>query len=129
MDFRKIVKENARDEWEDLKRHWTASSKPKGQKEFDQAAEWNKAHPELTCDRCGFTSRNEDYFDVDGDEILCDKCRRGSVNESGSTIRKKIDGKTAKKWYEWLKEENMGCCHLSVGQDCQERHLHLHGLA
>ena len=37
------------------------------------------------------------------------------MNESGS-IRKKIDGKTAKQWYEWLKEENMGCCHLSVGQ-------------
>ena len=40
---------------------------------------------------------------------------RKIVNES-SSISKKIDGKTAKKWYEWLKKENMGCCHLSVGQ-------------
>ena len=87
MKFKKIVKENARDEWEDLKRHWTASSKPKGQREFDQAAEWDKAHPEITCDRCGFASRNEDYFRVEGDEVLCDQCRRG-MNESRKPTKK-----------------------------------------
>ena len=37
------------------------------------------------------------------------------IVEEASSIRKKIDGKTAKQWYEWLKKENMGCCHLSVG--------------
>ena len=82
MKFKKIVKEGAREEWEDLKAHWTASSKPKMHDQFEYNREWNKAHPELTCDRCGFASRNEDYFDVDGDEVLCDKCRRGMTEES-----------------------------------------------
>ena len=81
MKFKKIVKEDAREEWEDLKAHWTASSKSKMHDQFKAAGEWNKAHPEITCDRCGFTSRHEDFFGIEGDEILCDKCRRG-MNES-----------------------------------------------
>ena len=32
-----------------------------------------------------------------------------------SKLTDKIDGKTVKEWYEWLKEEDMGCCHMSVG--------------
>ena len=98
MKFKKIVKENARDEWEDLKRHWTASSKPKGQKEFDQASEWNKAHPEITCDRCGFTSRNEDYFEIAaGGDIVCDDCRHkmAMTNEA----KKKRVSKEEDNWY------------------------------
>lgn len=43
---------------------------------FEALFESSEIHPELTCDRCGFTSRQEDYFDIVGDEILCDKCRR-----------------------------------------------------
>lgn len=39
-------------------------------------------HPEITCDRCGFTSRQEDYFDIEGDEILCYRCRRGIASEA-----------------------------------------------
>ena len=85
--MKRIKNEGAREEWEDLKRHWTASSKPKGQREFDQAAEWDKAHPEITCDRCGFASRNEDYFRVEGDEVLCDNCIRG-MNESRKPTKK-----------------------------------------
>ena len=83
--------EGAREEWEDLKRHWTASSKPKGQREFDQAGEWNKAHPELTCDRCGFTSRNEDYFEVAaGGDIVCGDCRHkmAMTNEARKPMKK-----------------------------------------
>ena len=48
---------------------------------FEALFESSEIHPELTCDRCGFTSRQEDYFDIVGDEILCDRCRRG-MNES-----------------------------------------------
>ena len=59
-------------------------------------------------------SEIENPMHNESSEPTCGKCRR-RVNES-SSIRKKIDGKTAKQWYEWLKEENMGCCHLSVGQ-------------
>lgn len=81
MKFRKIVKEDAREEWEDLKAHWTASSKSKMHDQFRDVGAWNKAHPVITCDRCGFTSRHEDFFGIVGDEILCDKCRRG-MNES-----------------------------------------------
>ena len=88
MKFKKIVKEDAREEWEDLKAHWTASSKPKMHDQFKAAGEWFKAHPELTCDRCGFTSRNEDYFGIEGDEVLCDKCRRGTANEARKPTRK-----------------------------------------
>ncbi len=40
-------------------------------------------HPELTCDRCGFTSSQEDYFDIIGDEILCGRCRRKLIKEKG----------------------------------------------
>lgn len=32
---------------------------------------------------------------------------------------KKIDGKTVKKWYEWLKKEDCGCCHLSIGETAE----------
>jgi len=34
--------------------------------------EGSEMHPEITCDRCGFTSSQEDYFGIEGDEILCD---------------------------------------------------------
>lgn len=88
MKFRKIVKEDAREEWEDLKAHWTASNKPKMHDQFKAAGEWNKAHPELTCDRCGFTSRHKDFFGVKCDEILCDKCRREMANEARKPIKK-----------------------------------------
>lgn len=27
----------------------------------------------------------------------------------------KIDGKTLKSWYEWLKEQDCGCCHMKIG--------------
>ena len=27
----------------------------------------------------------------------------------------KIDGKTLKNWYEWLKEQDCGCCHMKIG--------------
>ena len=27
----------------------------------------------------------------------------------------KIDGKTLKGWYEWLKEQDCGCCHMKIG--------------
>ena len=27
----------------------------------------------------------------------------------------KIDGKTLKDWYEWLKEQDCGCCHMKIG--------------
>ena len=96
--------------------------KPKGQKEWDAAKEWfakngKKADEssEVECDGCGRIVHDDDV-EIVGDQVLCYNCRRGSVNESGPTIRKKIDGKTVKEWYEWLKKENMGCCHLSVGQ-------------
>lgn len=65
---------------EGINSHWTASNKSKMHDQFRDVDEWNISHPEITCDRCGFTSRYEDFFDVDGDEILCDKCRRG-MNE------------------------------------------------
>jgi hypothetical protein len=43
---------------------------------FEALFESSEIHPKLTCDRCGFTSRQEDYFDIVDDEILCDRCRR-----------------------------------------------------
>ena len=27
----------------------------------------------------------------------------------------KINGKTLKDWYEWLKEQDCGCCHMKIG--------------
>lgn len=27
----------------------------------------------------------------------------------------KIDGKTLKGWYEWLKDQDCGCCHMKIG--------------
>ena len=97
MKFKKIAKEGAREEWEDLKAHWTASRKPKMHDQFEYNREWNKAHPEITCDRCGFTSRYEDYFGIEGDQILCDKCRRG-MNEARKPT-KKAQKKEEQWWF------------------------------
>lgn len=146
--MKRRMNEDAREEWQDLKKHWNASRKPKGQREWDSVTrsisaskkageprykyedivdydgeEWivkgswvredkgeneyklvnmddtetiyvlqseiekpmhesSEIHPELTCDRCGFTDRQEDYFDIVGDEILCDRCRRRLMKES-----------------------------------------------
>ena len=37
--------------------------------------ESSRMHPELTCDLCGFSSDQEDHFDICGDKIVCDMCR------------------------------------------------------
>ena len=38
--------------------------------------ESSKMHPELTCDRCGFKSSNEDYFTIAaGGDIVCRDCQ------------------------------------------------------
>ena len=100
MKMKRKANEGAREEWEDLKRHWTASRKPKGQREFDQAGEWNKAHPEITCDGCGYTSRNEDYFEVVDGKLLCDRCREDIDMERGVGESRKAKAKPRRKW--WL---------------------------
>ena len=50
--------------------------------------EWKKAHPELTCDRCGFTSRQEDYFSIaDNGDIVCYSC--ATMNEARKPMNRK----------------------------------------
>lgn len=101
MKNKKIVKEGSREEWEDLKSHWTASRKSKMHDQFKAAGEWNKAHPELTCDRCGFKSRNEDYFTISaGGDMVCRDCQHkfAMTNEAKNPMKK--SQKKSKWWFD-----------------------------
>lgn len=61
--------------------------------------EGSEIHPELTCDRCGFTSRQEDYFDIEGDEILCYRCRRGIASEAMKKRSRRHSNDAAEGWF------------------------------
>ena len=61
--------------------------------------EGSEMHPEITCDRCGFTSRQEDYFDIEGDEILCYRCRRGIASEAMKKRGRRHSNDAAKGWF------------------------------
>lgn len=63
----------------------------------------------------GTGARGYRYAGLNKEDPYIVLVNKGVRMYESSSIRKKIDGKTAKQWYEWLKEENMGCCHLSVG--------------
>lgn len=38
--------------------------KKKREAEKVDESDWDDAHPEITCDRCGFADSQEDYFQI-----------------------------------------------------------------
>lgn len=55
--------------------------KKKREAEKVDESDWDDAHPEITCDRCGFTDNQEDYFQIVDGQILCDQCARSAQKE------------------------------------------------
>ena len=66
--------------------------------------EGSEMHPEIKCDRCGFTSRQEDHFEINGDEILCDKCRRGVASEAMKKKKSRMHSNDVEKGWFGIKD-------------------------